>query len=100
MSLRESLETRAQDELIRSKPRQNRPVQTKDDPEVATVPFFERDVPKAFVNAARKYGAVAWDIETSGLDWRSERIGLCQLLVKEQGLSIVKIKKNNKPSNL
>jgi len=43
---------------------------------------------------------VAWDIETSGLDWRSQRIGLCQLLVKEHGLSIVKIKKNKKATNL
>lgn len=43
---------------------------------------------------------VAWDIETSGLEWHSERIGLCQLLVKEEGLSIVKIKKNKTPPNL
>lgn len=68
---------------------------------LASLPALEEDVSKAFVNAARKYGAVAWDIETSGLDWRSERIALCQLLVKEHGLSIVKIKKRNrKPPNL
>jgi ribonuclease D len=69
-------------------------------PEVAVLPFYENDCPKAFVNAARKHQMVAWDIETSGLDWKSQRIGICQLLVKEQGLSIVKIKKNRKPPNL
>lgn len=59
-----------------------------------------KDVSKAFLNAARRHKVVAWDIETSGLDWRSERIGLCQLLVKEQGLGIVKIGKNARPPNL
>lgn len=68
--------------------------------QVAPLPFFDIDVPKAFVAAAREHQAVAWDIETSGLDWKSERIGLCQLLVKEHGLSIVKIKKNRRPPNL
>lgn len=35
------------------------------------------------------------------MDWRSERIALCQVLVKEHGLSIVKIKKRDKvPTNL
>jgi ribonuclease D len=59
-----------------------------------------RDVSRTFLEAARRHKVVAWDIETSGLDWRSERIGLCQVLVKEQGLSIVKIGKNARPSNL
>lgn len=68
---------------------------------LANLPSFEEDVPTAFVDAAREHKAVAWDIETSGLDWRSERIALCQLLVKEHGLSIVKIKKGRKrPPNL
>jgi ribonuclease D len=66
----------------------------------SVLPFFEEDVPKPFLNAALKYKAVAWDIETSGLDWRSERIGLCQLLIKGHGLAIVKIKKHKRPSNL
>ncbi len=67
---------------------------------VAPLPSFEADVSRAFINAARRHGAVAWDIETSGLDWKSERIGLCQVLVKEEGLSFVKIKKNKRPANL
>ncbi|HET9408007.1 MAG TPA: ribonuclease D [Candidatus Sulfotelmatobacter sp.] len=67
---------------------------------IAPLPSFEADVSRAFVNAARHHGAVAWDIETSGLDWKSERIGLCQVLVKEEGLSLIKIKKNKRPANL
>ena len=67
---------------------------------VPSLPSFEADVPRSFVNAARRHGAIAWDIETSGLDWRRERIGLCQVLVKEEGLSLVKIKKNKRPQNL
>jgi ribonuclease D len=69
-------------------------------PEMGTIPLLEGDVAKTFVDAAREQGNVAWDIETSGLDWRSERIGLCQVWVKEQGLGIVKIRSNRKPRNL
>ncbi len=68
---------------------------------LSSLPRFEEDISKDFLSAARRHGTIAWDIETSGLDWRSERIALCQLLVKEQGLSIIKIKKRNrKPPNL
>jgi ribonuclease D len=67
----------------------------------ANLPELKEDVSKAFLKAALKSGTVAWDIETSGLDWRSERIALCQVLVKEHGLSIVKIKKRDRiPANL
>ena len=69
-------------------------------PEIGEIPLLVGDVPKVFVEAGRECGSVAWDIETSGLDWRSERIGLCQIWVPLQGLGIVKIKKNRKPRNL
>jgi ribonuclease D len=69
-------------------------------PEIGEIPLHVGDVPKVFVEAGREYGSVAWDIETSGLDWRSERIGLCQIWVPPQGLGIVKIKRNGKPRNL
>lgn len=65
-----------------------------------TIPGFESDISTAFINAAHSQKVVAWDIETSGLDWKSERIGLCQLLVPEHGMSIVKIKKNRRPPRL
>jgi ribonuclease D len=34
---------------------------------------------------------VAWDIETSGLDWRRERIGTCQLFADSFGVVLVKV---------
>lgn len=58
------------------------------------------DAPVALVKAARERGLIAWDIETSGLDWRSQRIGLCQVWVEGYGLNIVKIKSGKKPINL
>jgi ribonuclease D len=73
---------------------------TPEAPKEANVPLLIGDAPKAFVKAARENRLVAWDIETSGLDWRSERIGLCQVWVANHGLAVVKIKWNKKPENL
>jgi ribonuclease D len=36
-------------------------------------------------------GRVAWDIETSGLDWDSSRIGTCQLYTPNVGLLVVQL---------
>jgi ribonuclease D len=69
-------------------------------PDIGSIPFVEGDIPKAVVNAVRQQKVAALDIETSGLDWRSEQIGLCQLWVEKQGLSIVKVKKSKVPANL
>jgi ribonuclease D len=60
----------------------------------------DSDITKSFVQDARKTGLVAWDIETSGLDWRSERIGLCQLWIPDRGLSLIKMRKKVIPQNL
>jgi ribonuclease D len=69
-------------------------------PESGRIPLLEGDVPRVYVDAGREYKCVAWDIETSGLDWRSEKIGLCQISVKEQGVAVVKIVNNKVPRNL
>jgi ribonuclease D len=69
-------------------------------PDQGPIALLEGDVSDAFLASARKQGLVAWDIETSGLDWRSERIGLCQLLVKNEELAIVKINNRKRPRNL
>ena len=34
---------------------------------------------------------VGWDIETSGLDWRSDRIGTCQIFAEELGAVVVSL---------
>jgi ribonuclease D len=46
------------------------------------------DADLAMIRSAR---IVAWDIETSGLDWSSERIGTCQLHVPEVGTIVLQI---------
>jgi ribonuclease D len=71
-----------------------------DSPERGNVPLELGDAPSDLVRAARERGVVTWDIETSGLDWRSEKIGLCQVWVAGYGLRIVKVKGKNRPNNL
>ena len=43
--------------------------------------LYRDDVDQAMVDRARADGRIAWDIETTGLDWNSDRIGTCQLAV-------------------
>lgn len=42
---------------------------------------------------------MAWDIETSGLDWQRERIATCQLFCAEEHVTVVRIGKDI-PANL
>lgn len=41
--------------------------------------LYQGDIDDALYDLATASGLVAWDIETSGLDWASDRIGTCQL---------------------
>lgn len=47
------------------------------------VELVQGDVDDEFLSRAESAGRVAWDIETSGLDWRSDIIGTCQVAVGE-----------------
>lgn len=51
----------------------------------------EEDIPAWYLSAVRDVGRVAWDIETTGLDWRADRIGTCQLYVPGKDTVIVKV---------
>jgi len=55
------------------------------------------DVSDSFLKKAVGQGVVAIDIETSGLDWRSQRIGLCQIAIPNGEVTLLKSKKNAKP---
>ena len=57
------------------------------------------DLSPEFVEAAYANGRVAWDIETTGLDWKSESIATCQLHIPGFGTEIVNIS-SNPPANL
>ncbi|UBV14923.1 hypothetical protein [Mycolicibacterium fortuitum] len=59
--------------------------------EIQYVDLVEGDVSSDFETAVRDAGTVAWDIETSGLDWRLDRIGTCQLHVRHVGTQIIRM---------
>lgn len=49
------------------------------------------DLPVSDADALLDSGTIAWDIETSGLDWRKDRIGSCQICSKERRVFIVRM---------
>lgn len=51
----------------------------------------EVDVSPELDWAARDSRVIAWDIETSGLDWENDRIATCQLYVPGHGIEIIRI---------
>lgn len=42
---------------------------------------------------------IAWDVETTGLDWRQERLATCQLFAEGVGVAVVRVG-NHKPARL
>ncbi|WP_168214987.1 hypothetical protein ACRDU6_01150 [Mycolicibacterium sp. ELW1] len=55
------------------------------------VDLVEGDVSSDFETAVRDARLVAWDIETSGLDWRFDRIGTCQLHVPDVATQVIRL---------
>jgi ribonuclease D len=53
--------------------------------------LFEGDIPSALHRELSRATRIAWDIETSGLDWCTDRIALCQLHVENSPVTIVRI---------
>ena len=49
------------------------------------------DLPEELAGAFAGSRLVAWDIETSGLDWRTDRIGTCQLFAEDVGVVVVSV---------
>lgn len=49
-----------------------------------------RDLDESLLTRLRGSRYVAWDIETSGLDWSTDRIGTCQLHADDVGTVVVK----------
>jgi hypothetical protein len=62
---------------------------------IQQVDLVEGDVTSDFEPAARDAATVAWDIETSGLDWRLDQIGTCQLHVPDVGTQIIRMNGTN-----
>lgn len=57
------------------------------------------DLPRDLYMEAVAAGTVAWDIETSGLNWAQDRIGTCQVAIQER-VSIVVVDQENRPGIL
>lgn len=47
---------------------------------------LSEDLARAFANANR----IAWDVETTGLDWRQDRLATCQLFAEGVGVVVVR----------
>ena len=57
------------------------------------------DLPGNLADTFARSRRIAWDIETTGLDWRRERIGTCQLFAEAVGAVVVSVGKD-RPSAL
>ena len=53
--------------------------------------LYRGDLPEFAASAFRDAGRIAWDIETTGLDWRTDRLGLCQLYAPAAGVAVIQI---------
>ena len=47
------------------------------------------DLPSDSLESIKVARTVAWDIETSGLDWRRDQIGTCQVYIPDQCVTVV-----------
>src|SRR5688572_2478780 len=52
---------------------------------------WDTDLPLFAFETARQSHLLAWDIETSGVDWSVHRIATCQLLIPSIGGFIVRV---------
>jgi ribonuclease D len=57
----------------------------------AEVTICQGDLDDAVMQALLGCAVVAWDIETTGLEWKADRIGTCQLYNPEMGTTIVQL---------
>ncbi|MGC4957896.1 hypothetical protein ACLQ2P_32270 [Actinomadura citrea] len=55
------------------------------------VTIFQGDISSEISKLLTRQDVVAWDIETSGLEWRRESIGTCQLYTEATGAIVVQI---------
>lgn len=58
------------------------------------------DLPATLLDACRRSVLIAWDIETSGLDWRQAQIGTCQLFAPGIGAVVISVSDGVRPTRL
>src|SRR5262249_53214061 len=47
------------------------------------------DLPAELADAYGQAGRLAWDVETTGLDWRRDRLATCQVFTPGVGASVI-----------
>jgi len=57
----------------------------------APIRVLSGDLPGNVADTFALSGRIAWDIETTGLDWRREKIGTCQLFSETVGAVVVSV---------
>jgi ribonuclease D len=57
------------------------------------------DLPAELAAAFGSARSIAWDVETTGLDWRTERLATCQLFAEGVGAAVVGMD-NGRPARL
>lgn len=60
---------------------------------------FIDDVDENWLDHASEAGSVAWDIETTGLDWAASRIATCQLATRDR-IAVVQLSGREVPKHL
>jgi len=53
--------------------------------------LYDHDIPDKYNDYAYMANTIAWDIETTGLDWHNDKIGICQLHVPNRPVAIIRI---------
>jgi ribonuclease D len=62
---------------------------------------YTGDISSSKAQAARQMGVVGWDIETSGLDWRKDKIATCQVFIPNLDIDLILVgEANQAPPNL
>lgn len=49
------------------------------------------DLPAELADVLAAVPLVAWDVETSGLDWRRDRLATCQVFAEQIGVVVVSL---------
>lgn len=57
------------------------------------------DAPCEVLERARTIGCVAWDIETGGLNWKTDQIATCQIFLPHEAVIIIRMTEQ-RPANL
>src|SRR2546423_3744292 len=52
---------------------------------------YTGDLSCSKAQSARRAGVVGWDIETSGLDWRKDKIATCQIFIPNLDVDLIQL---------